>query len=96
LTGSRRKSLVCPVDFAGARQLSRQCVTAPARAGHGRDQKPTLEAATNRLYRFFLAHTWSTSTTLLPDGRYRLEVEASDLYGNKASLQASFTLANDL
>ena len=33
------------------------------------------------LYRFFLAHTWSTR--LLPDGGYRLEVEASDLYGNK-------------
>ena len=36
-------------------------------------------------YRFFLAHTWSTTT--LPDGPYRLEVEASDLYGNKGGLQ---------
>ena len=32
------------------------------------------------LYRFFLAHTWST--TLLDDGQYRLEVEATDLRGS--------------
>ena len=35
------------------------------------------------LYRFLLAHTWST--TLLPDGHYRLEVEAFDLCGNTGS-----------
>ena len=46
------------------------------------------------LYRFFLAHTWSTS--LLPDGHYRIEVEASDLFGNKGSLELPFTLVNDL
>jgi peptidase M23-like protein len=46
------------------------------------------------LYRFFLAHTWST--TLLPDGDYRLEVEASDLFGNRGSLVLPFTLVNDL
>jgi hypothetical protein len=46
------------------------------------------------LYRFCLAHTWST--TALPDGSYHLEVEASDLRGNKGSLQLGFTLANDL
>jgi hypothetical protein len=46
------------------------------------------------LYRFFLAHTWSTR--LLPDGGYRLEVEASDLSGNTGGLALSFTIANDL
>ena len=46
------------------------------------------------LYRFYLAHTWSTS--LLPDGDYRIEVEASDLYGNTGSLALPFTLVNDL
>jgi hypothetical protein len=44
------------------------------------------------LYRFFLAHTWSTS--LLADGRYELEVEASDLAGNTGTLRQAFTLAN--
>ena len=46
------------------------------------------------LYRFFLAHTWST--TLLTDGHYRLEVEASDLRGNKGGLHLPFTIANDV
>ena len=46
------------------------------------------------LYRFYLAHTWSTR--LLPDGNYRLEVEASDLYGNRGTLELPFTLVNDL
>ena len=46
------------------------------------------------LYRFYLAHTWST--TLLPDGDYRVEVEASDLYGNRGSLELPFTLVNEL
>ncbi len=36
------------------------------------------------LYRFYLAHTWST--TLLEDGYYRLEVEASELRGNVGRL----------
>lgn len=46
------------------------------------------------LYRFYLAHTWSTE--LLPDADYRLEVEASDLGGNRGTLDVPFTIANDL
>ena len=40
------------------------------------------------LYRFFLAHTWSTS--LLDDGPYRLEVEATDLYGSNGGRRPRF------
>jgi hypothetical protein len=46
------------------------------------------------LYRFYLAHRWST--TLLPDGHYRLEVEAADLYGNTGRLHLPFTIANNV
>jgi hypothetical protein len=46
------------------------------------------------LYRFYLAHTWSTGT--LPDGTYRLEVEAFDLAGNTGSLARGFEIANDV
>jgi hypothetical protein len=46
------------------------------------------------LYRFYLAHAWST--TLLEDGHYRLEVEASDLRGNQGRLQLPFTITNEL
>jgi hypothetical protein len=46
------------------------------------------------LYRFYLAHTWSTQQ--LPDGDYELEVEASDLAGNTGSLRLAFALANNL
>lgn len=46
------------------------------------------------LYRFYLAHTWSTN--LLDDGLYRLEVEASDLRGNKGVLHLAFAIVNDL
>jgi hypothetical protein len=46
------------------------------------------------LYRFFLAHTWTTS--LLPDGQYHLEVEASDLRGNTGALTVPFVLANNV
>ena len=46
------------------------------------------------LYRFYLAHTWST--TLLDDGIYHLEVEASDLRGNRGRLRQPFTIANEL
>ena len=46
------------------------------------------------LYRFFLAHTWSTP--VLPDGNYHLDVEASDLSGNTGSLTQAFTLANNV
>jgi hypothetical protein len=45
-------------------------------------------------YRFYLAHTWST--TVLADGNYVLEVEASDLAGNTGSLARSFTIANNV
>ena len=51
-------------------------------------------ASTPGLYRFYLAHTWSTQR--LPDGTYELEVEASDLAGNTGSLKRSFGLANNL
>lgn len=44
------------------------------------------------LYRFYLAHTWSTA--LLPDGRYGIEVEASDLGGNIGRLGRAFTIVN--
>jgi hypothetical protein len=46
------------------------------------------------ILRFFLAHSWSTST--LPDGNYSLEVEASDLGGNTGTLAQAFTLANNV
>ena len=46
------------------------------------------------LYRFFLAHTWSTGT--LRDGTYRLEVEAADLAGNTGTLAQPFAIANDV
>ena len=46
------------------------------------------------LYRFYLAHTWSTR--LLPDGAYHLETEASDLAGNVGVLRVPFRLANEL
>ena len=46
------------------------------------------------LYRFFLAHTWTTSS--LPDGEYQLEVEASDLAGNTGTLTQGFAIANNV
>jgi hypothetical protein len=46
------------------------------------------------LYRFYLAHTWSTTT--LPDGRYELDVEASDLGGNSHTRTESITIANNV
>lgn len=46
------------------------------------------------LYRFFLAHTWSTTT--LPDGGYTIDVEASDLPGNTGSASLAFTIANNV
>jgi hypothetical protein len=33
---------------------------------------------------------------LLDDGNYRLEVEATDLHGNKGRLHMPFTIANNL
>ena len=46
------------------------------------------------LYRFYLAHTWSTG--LLADGPYEIEAEASDLAGNAASLRVPVVLVNNL
>ena len=46
------------------------------------------------LFRFYLAHTWSTR--LLADGPYHLDVEASDLYGHTGGLQLPFTIANSV
>jgi hypothetical protein len=45
-------------------------------------------------FRFYLAHTWSTST--LPDGEYRLEVAALDLHGNSALARLPFAIGNEL
>src|SRR5262249_44627235 len=45
------------------------------------------------VYRFFLAHTWSTDT--LPNGLYRLEVSASDISGNHATAALPFTIHNE-
>jgi hypothetical protein len=57
------------------------------RTRQNRPEKPGL-------YRFYLAHTWSTH--VLPDGNYRLEVEASDNRGNRGGLELPFTLANNV
>jgi hypothetical protein len=46
------------------------------------------------LYRFYLAHTWST--TLLPDGSYKLQAQAIDLAGNTATRTQAFTVANNV
>lgn len=46
------------------------------------------------LYRFYLAHTWSTTT--LPDGAYRLQVQAVDLAGNTGVRTQPFTVANNV
>jgi hypothetical protein len=43
-------------------------------------------------YRFYVAHGWTTS--LLRDGLYRLEVEASDAQGNRAVAGLPFTISN--
>ena len=44
------------------------------------------------LYRFYIARGWTTS--LLRNGLYRLQVEASDQTGNKATAALPFTIAN--
>ncbi len=46
------------------------------------------------LYRFYLARSWTT--TVLEDGHYRIEVEASDLSGNEGRLRLPFTITNEL
>lgn len=43
-------------------------------------------------YRFFVAHAWST--TLLPNGLYRIQVEARDEGGNAARAGLPFTIRN--
>jgi hypothetical protein len=43
-------------------------------------------------YRFYLARTWSTR--LLPNGQYRLDVQAADVSGNTATASLPFTVAN--
>lgn len=77
-----------PVDFTGTmipKERFRSVYAPGTRQNH---------ANAPGLYRFYLAHTWSTD--LLPDGPYRLEVEASDLAGNVGSRALQFTLANNL
>ena len=52
---------------------------------------------TAKASRVSTASSWRTwSTTLLDDGLYRLEVEASDLRGNTGGLHLVFTIVNDL
>jgi hypothetical protein len=46
------------------------------------------------LYRFYLAHTWSTAT--LPDGTYSLQAQAIDLDGNAGTRTQRFTIANNV
>ncbi len=43
-------------------------------------------------YRFYLACTWSTH--LLPNGRYKLDVQAVDSSGNRATASLPFALDN--
>jgi len=77
-----------PIDFRGTllpRDAYRRIYAPGTR--QNRSERPGL-------YRFHLAHTWST--TLLVDGRYRLEVEAFDLRGNRGKLLLPFTIVNDV
>jgi hypothetical protein len=77
-----------PVDFTGTLlpQSAFDRIYAPGtRQNH---------AGEPGLYRFYLAHTWTT--TVLPDGNYQLEVEAADLAGNTGTLNQLFTLANNV
>jgi hypothetical protein len=46
------------------------------------------------LYRFYLAHTWTTTT--LEDGEYELDVEASDLAGNTGVRTQQIAIANNV
>jgi hypothetical protein len=43
-------------------------------------------------YRFFVAHTWDTS--VLPNGRYRVQVAVADITGNRALASLPFTIRN--
>ena len=51
-------------------------------------------ADTPGLYRFYLAHSWST--TQLPDGSYKVQVQAVDLAGNTGTRTQAFTVANNV
>lgn len=44
-------------------------------------------------YRVYLAHGWNSSS--VPDGKYRVAIEAADIRGNVATATFSFTVAND-
>jgi hypothetical protein len=44
------------------------------------------------LYRYFLAHDWASGT--LPDGDYRLQVEAADKHGNLSRAAFPFHVGN--
>ena len=46
------------------------------------------------LFRYIVAHTWSTR--LLPDADYRIEAEASDLHGNRASSVLPIRILNQV
>jgi hypothetical protein len=46
------------------------------------------------LFRYFLAHSWSTG--LVPDGNYTLQAEVADLHGNKARSGLTIGIANTL
>ena len=78
-----------PIDFS-RRRCCRAGLSTHLRARHPAEPSPGKPG----LYRFYLAHTWST--TVLPDGAYRLEVEASDLRGNTGTLKLPFAIANDV
>jgi hypothetical protein len=75
-----------PVDFR--KELLPQARFAGVYAPGTRQNRP---GAPGR-YRFFVAHTWTTS--LLPDGNFRLEAEAADERGNLARAALDFTIAN--
>ncbi len=77
-----------PVDFRATLQ---------PKSAYGRVYAPGTRqnrADTPGLYRFYLARTWSTS--LLPDGNYKLQVQATDLAGNTGTRTQAFTLANNV
>ena len=53
---------------------------------------PVEDTGEPGVYRFYLAHTWSTR--LLANGNYRIEVEAADIDGNKALARLPITIKN--
>jgi hypothetical protein len=77
-----------PVDFTGTLlpQKAFSRIYAPGTRQNRADEPG--------LYRFYLAHTWSTTT--LADGAYKLEVQAIDLAGNVGVKSQAFTVANNV